>query len=155
VLGAAAIGHYFHVNPEAINAALSEYTPNNQRSQLHKTSRNLLVLDYYNANPSSMEAAITHFAGLQGEKKYLVLGDMLELGEESVNEHLRIIELLHQKKLEKYLLVGSIFKSVKPEMACETSIEAAEILQKKYLDNYLILIKGSRGIALENVIPLL
>jgi UDP-N-acetylmuramoyl-tripeptide--D-alanyl-D-alanine ligase len=155
LLCAACVGNYFNIDEQSINNALSEYIPTNNRSQLHQTEKNKLILDYYNANPTSMKAAIENFASLDVENKCLVLGDMLELGEDSANEHQEIINLLKEKKLNNFFLVGPIFKSILNENSFSNSDEAREYLQNINLTNNLILIKGSRGIKLEKIIDVL
>jgi UDP-N-acetylmuramoyl-tripeptide--D-alanyl-D-alanine ligase len=152
LLCAACVGNYFKVDEQLINEALSEYMPNNNRSQLHKTEKNTLILDYYNANPTSMRAAIENFAQLQLQNKYLVLGDMLELGEESLIEHQAIIDLLHEKKLTNYFLVGPIFNSITSHQSFNNSSEARLFLKSLDLKDKTILIKGSRGIKLETIL---
>ena len=154
-LCAACIGNYFKIEEDLINEALQNYTPTNNRSQLQKTENNSLILDYYNANPSSMQAAIENFYNMHAEHKMLVLGDMLELGEESINEHKAIITLLHDKKLDDYLLVGPIFSSLQKEKSFVTSKQAHDFLQLNPIKNKTILVKGSRGIALEEVVKVL
>ncbi len=154
-LCAACVGNYFKIEEGLINDALQNYVPTNNRSQLQKTENNSLILDYYNANPSSMQAAIENFYNMQADAKMLVLGDMLELGEESTSEHQAIINLLHEKKLDDYLLVGPIFSSLQKEKSFTTSKQAQEFLQANSVKNKTILIKGSRGIALEEVVKAL
>ncbi|HXU28839.1 MAG TPA: UDP-N-acetylmuramoyl-tripeptide--D-alanyl-D-alanine ligase [Bacteroidia bacterium] len=154
-LCAACVGNYFKIEEGLINEAIQNYVPTNNRSQLQKTENNSLILDYYNANPSSMQAAIENFYNMSATDKMLVLGDMLELGDESVMEHQAIINLLHEKKLNDYLLVGPIFSSLQKEKSFVTSKEAGEFLQANPTKNKTILIKGSRGIALEEVVKAL
>ena len=152
LLCAACIGNFFKVDENLINEALSEYEPSNNRSQLHKTQRNTLILDYYNANPTSMRAAIENFAQLQLPNKYLILGDMLELGDESIQEHMAIVDLLKEKNLNDYSLVGPIFKSITSVNSYLDSNEAKAHLNNLNLNGKTILIKGSRGIKLEIVL---
>jgi UDP-N-acetylmuramoyl-tripeptide--D-alanyl-D-alanine ligase len=154
-LCAACVGNYFKIEESLINEALENYAPTNNRSQLQKTENNSLILDYYNANPTSMQAAIENFYNMSANAKMLVLGDMLELGEESITEHQAIINLLHEKKFEDYLLVGPIFSSLQKEKSFTTSKQAQEFLQAHPTKNKTILIKGSRGIALEEVVKVL
>ena len=152
LLCAACVGNFFKVDENLINEALSEYEPSNNRSQLHKTERNTLILDYYNANPTSMRAAIENFAQLQLTGKCLILGDMLELGEESIAEHKAIIDLLHEKKLNDYFLVGPIFKGITSTKSFNSSEEARGFLSTLNLKDKTILVKGSRGIKLEVIL---
>jgi len=154
-LCAACVGNYFKVEEALINDALQNYAPTNNRSQLQKTENNSLILDYYNANPTSMQAAIENFYNMAADAKMLVLGDMLELGEESITEHQAIINLLHEKKFDNYLLVGPIFSSLQKEKSFINSKQAQEFLQVNPAKNKTILIKGSRGIALEEVVKAL
>lgn len=158
LLCAACIGNYFKVEDAAINQALREYTPSNNRSQLHKTKSNTLILDYYNANPSSMSLAIENFAGLDQPNKMAILGDMLELGEESEKEHDAIVELLKQKQLSNVLLVGPLFVQAGKKVNAQTfasSEEAVQHLKAHPVSGSSILIKGSRGIKLEKVVEVL
>jgi len=154
-LCAACVGNYFKIEGHLINEALHHYIPTNNRSQLQQTENNRLILDYYNANPSSMQAAIENFYNMNAENKMLVLGDMLELGEESIEEHKAIITLLNDKKLNDYLLVGPIFSSLQKEKSFVNSKQAHDFLQANPVKSKTILIKGSRGIALEEVVKVL
>jgi UDP-N-acetylmuramoyl-tripeptide--D-alanyl-D-alanine ligase len=158
LLCAACVGNYFKVEIEKINEALSEYLPTNNRSQLHKTANNTLILDYYNANPTSMEAAIENFAKLNQPNKMVVLGDMLELGNESASEHAKIIELVNQKNIPNVILVGEHFMQVGQNSNAKifkNSDDAAAYLKQLSLKNQTALIKGSRGIKLEKVVEVL
>lgn len=158
LLCAACVGNYFKVEIEKINEALSEYLPTNNRSQLHKTANNTLILDYYNANPTSMEAAIENFAKLNQPNKMLVLGDMLELGNESESEHAKIVELVNQKNIPNVILVGEYFMQAGQNSNAKTfknSDDAAAYLKQLSLKNQTALIKGSRGIKLEKVVEVL
>jgi UDP-N-acetylmuramoyl-tripeptide--D-alanyl-D-alanine ligase len=152
LLAAACIGNYFKVDEKFINEAISQYVPDNNRSQFKKTERNRLILDYYNANPTSMQVAIENFATTNFEQKFLILGDMLELGEDAEKEHIAVVKLLQEKKLNNYLLVGELFKSVATSNCVMNSEEALVYLQEKKLTNHTLLIKGSRGIKLEKVL---
>ncbi len=151
-LCAACVGTFFKVEDALIINALENYEPTNNRSQLFKTESNTLILDYYNANPSSMQLAIENFANMSAENKMLVLGDMLELGEESAAEHNAIIKLLKEKGLHDYILVGPIFSSLQKERSFVSSAPAFEFCKTNQVKNKTILIKGSRGIALEEVV---
>ena len=169
LLCAACVGNYFKVDDANINQALKEYTPSNNRSQLHKTKSNTLILDYYNANPSSMSLAIENFANLSHPNKMVILGDMLELGSESEKEHDAIVTLLQQKNISNALLVGPLFiqagKNLSPSFSptgegsgwrtFTTSDEAVEFLKQNKIADSTILIKGSRGIKLEKVVDVL
>lgn len=158
LLCAACVGNYFKVEDELINQALREYTPSNNRSQLHKTKHNTLILDYYNANPSSMSLSIENFASLNHPNKMLILGDMLELGSESEKEHDAIVNLLKEKNLSNALLVGPLFIHAGKKVGAQTfatSDEAVEYLKQHPIKDATILIKGSRGIKLEKVVEVL
>ena len=158
LLCAACVGHYFKVDDANINQALKEYTPSNNRSQLHKTKSNTLILDYYNANPSSMSLAIENFANLNHPNKMVILGDMLELGSESEKEHDAIVILLQQKNISNALLVGPLFVAAGKKVSAKTfsnSDEAVEFLKQNKIADSTILIKGSRGIKLEKVVEVL
>jgi UDP-N-acetylmuramoyl-tripeptide--D-alanyl-D-alanine ligase len=158
LLCAACVGNYFKVEDAEINKALSEYAPSNNRSQLYKTKHNTLILDYYNANPSSMSLALENFAGLGHSNKMVILGDMLELGEESAKEHDAIVELLRQKNLANSLLVGPLFMEAGKKNKLKTfatSDDAMNYLMEHPVKDTAILIKGSRGIKLEKVVDLL
>ena len=155
---AACVGNYFKVEDAQINQALREYTPSNNRSQLHKTKSNTLILDYYNANPSSMSLAIENFAGLSQTNKMVILGDMLELGAESEKEHDAIVTLLQQKNISNVVLVGPLFMAAVKNTntkAFLNSDEAVEFLKQNKIADSTILIKGSRGIKLEKVVDVL
>ena len=106
---AVTIGLYFGIVPEQIDHALQTYKPTNSRSELREVGSNRLVVDAYNANPSSMSAALTNFSFFDGEHKMVILGDMRELGEESLEEHKRIVKQLQGMELERIWLVGSEF----------------------------------------------
>ena len=154
-LAAVTIGRYFNIEEIVIKEALEAYEPSNNRSQLKKTDRNVLFLDAYNANPSSMNVAITNFANLKVKNKLVILGDMLELGDDSEKEHLALIDLLDEKGLKKVYLVGNIFSKVNTRSNCKTFKLVDELgteLKQEEVKNYYILIKGSRGIQLEKVI---
>jgi UDP-N-acetylmuramoyl-tripeptide--D-alanyl-D-alanine ligase len=152
LLAAACIGSHFGVDGEMICQALEAYKPANNRSQYLQTDRNRLILDAYNANPSSMTLAIKNFTGLSNGKKMMVLGDMLELGDESVNEHRKIIDLVLQQRIDEVFLVGPQFIKADDQKRFshfENADEAKKYFQAHPKSGYLILIKGSRGIQLE------
>ncbi len=158
ILVAAAIGSYFGVEMELIREAIEAYTPENNRSQFVRTHRNHIVMDAYNANPSSMEAAIAHFTKYPAPDKVLILGDMLELGEESLAEHQRILDLASGSGAKKIMLVGSQFHQANYDQgnwSFFNADEALEFLSKNTLSGKTILVKGSRGIRLEKLLPFL
>ena len=158
IMAALAIGRYFGVPREDAFDAIREYKPVNKRSQLLKTERNTLVVDAYNANPSSMAVALNSFAALKAEKKLALLGDMRELGEASLSEHLAVLRLLDDAGLDA-CLVGEEFRKACEEFGpnswkCySTSEQLAEALAAMNLSGYTLLVKGSRGIQMEKVIP--
>lgn len=163
VLAALAAGALYGVDPEMAVKAIEEYYPSNNRSQLSKGDRNTLIIDAYNANPTSMRAALENFRDMVSEKKAMVLGDMLELGEFSENEHLEILRLAISFSADKVFLVGKEFgkaaiKSAQGDPAVElfeTSDALRERLEKNQIVGMTILIKGSRGTRLERAIPAL
>ncbi|MBI3133379.1 MAG: UDP-N-acetylmuramoyl-tripeptide--D-alanyl-D-alanine ligase [Bacteroidetes bacterium] len=151
-LAAICIGRYFNVSPDAINEALSNYIPSNKRSQVEKTKRNTLIVDCYNANATSMMAALQNFVAIPHEKKFAILGDMLELGPISATEHQKITDYLRDKNIE-VVLVGNEFGSTNSSFKkykLVTDLIAAKSLTT--IQDHLILIKGSRGIKLEMVL---
>jgi len=156
VMAAVAIGKYFGLYDNIIKNGLEKYIPQNNRSQLTITQKNKLVVDAYNANPTSMRAAILNFIQLKADKKTLILGDMLELGEYSSLEHQNIVDLLQQNKINNVLLVGEDFSATKNSyLNFNTISELATYLNSQPITDNYILIKGSRGIKLENVLPIL
>jgi UDP-N-acetylmuramoyl-tripeptide--D-alanyl-D-alanine ligase len=156
VLAAITIGDYFGITTDQIKNGLENYIPQNNRSQLTVTEHNKLVVDTYNANPTSMHAAILNFGQMQVEKKTLILGDMLELGDQSAEEHQIIVNLLQQKRFKNVLLVGEVFKKTLNTYSTFQNVDdLINFVHKNPLINNYILIKGSRGIKLEKVIPLL
>ena len=156
LLAAAAVGRYFGIPATDIKTALQAYQPANKRSQLMHTHQNTLILDAYNANPSSMMAALVNFQDMEVKNKTLILGDMRELGAESQKEHQRIIAFLTQMNLDLILLVGKEFNTLThPFLGFGNTAELKAWLAEHPLRDRFILIKGSRGIALETCIDLL
>lgn len=156
LLAAAAVGRYFGIPATDIKTALQAYQPANKRSQLMHTHQNTLILDAYNANPSSMMAALVNFQDMEVKNKTLILGDMRELGAESQKEHQRIIAFLTQMNLDLILLVGKEFNTLThPFLGFSNTAELKAWLAEHPLRDRFILIKGSRGIALETCIDLL
>jgi UDP-N-acetylmuramoyl-tripeptide--D-alanyl-D-alanine ligase len=159
VICAICIGNYFGVEKHFINDAISNYLPEMNRSQLKKTNKNTLILDAYNANPSSMMLAIKHFVRQPFPNKYVVLGDMFELGDYSYQEHKLILDELFIHPDVKCLLVGTHFNQFKNNYLgfsfCENINLAQNFIEKNKIADFAILIKGSRGIALEKLVPLL
>ena len=161
VLAAICVGEYFGVPFEAAVKAIEAYTPANSRSQMTRTERNTLFLDAYNANPSSMAAALSNFTLSEAPLKIALLGDMRELGEDSVGEHIKVLEILRSSGLNAYL-VGEEFGKAIAETGGDcvlgwfrTSSELAAHLQSHPVEGALILVKGSRGIQMEKTIPAL
>lgn len=159
VLAALAIGEYFGVRKDAAIAAIEGFTPTNNRSQMTRTEANTLIVDAYNANPSSMAAALDNFANVESARKVALLGDMRELGDDSVAEHVKVVEKLTAMGLEAYL-VGEEFKKALAATGAgfdwfESSEALAAGLSANPLRDAVILIKGSRGIQMEKVLPVL
>jgi UDP-N-acetylmuramoyl-tripeptide--D-alanyl-D-alanine ligase len=130
----------------------------NNRSQLTKTKYNSLILDAYNANPSSLGAAIENFSLIKSEQKVAILGDMLELGSESNEEHRNILKLLESKKFSKVILVGPEFGKLSSEFKAEyfnDSQQTLNWLSKNPIQGATVLVKGSRGIKLEKLLEAL
>jgi UDP-N-acetylmuramoyl-tripeptide--D-alanyl-D-alanine ligase len=156
VLAAATIGHFFGMKNAQIKQGLENYEPQNNRSQLLVSAKNKLIVDAYNANPTSMQAAIQNFAAMQVETKTAILGEMLELGSQSADEHQAIINLLKEKSFTNVLLVGKAFQKCTSDYnAFETVEKLIAFISENNIDNQTILIKGSRGIHLEKIISLL
>ncbi len=153
ILSAVAIGHYFGISNEKIKEALENYIPQNNRSQFTETENNKLIIDAYNANPTSMRAAILNFAQMQAKQKTLIIGDMLELGSQSEVEHQKIVELIKEHDFSEVYLVGKCFQKTDSDFKNFTGVDELKIfLQNNPLKNRFILIKGSRGIHLEKII---
>ena len=149
LLAAISIGHYLGVQPYEINHALTNYTPSNNRSQLEVTKHNNLIVDAYNANPTSMEAALVNFAQMQVAPKMAILGDMRELGEVSVAEHQKIINLLNTLPIQQIWLVGEEFgKTTTTFQKYKNIEEVKEAIRQEQPQGFYILIKGSNGIKL-------
>jgi UDP-N-acetylmuramoyl-tripeptide--D-alanyl-D-alanine ligase len=158
IRAAVATGLFLGVGMEDIAEAVSKYQPGNNRSQVKTTDNNTLICDSYNANPTSMRAAIKSFAELKAVRKVLILGDMLELGEKSDEEHRKLIEELKLMKYEKIFLVGSEFKKASGDSVFSLFNDVGELrehLKSEPVSGSLILIKGSRGMTLEKVYDLL
>ena len=162
VMAAIAVGDHFGVTLEEAVAAIEAYVPSNNRSQMMKTERNTLIVDAYNANPTSMEAALKNFANVESDNKVAMLGDMLELGSESVAEHVRIAEMAISLGLKRVCFVGAEFakalESISTDdgvVAFATSAELTEWLKETGLSDAVILIKGSRGTRMEKTMEAL
>ena len=149
VLAAVTVGLFYGVAPEMINKAIENYIPSNNRSQLTETGRNHLIVDAYNANPTSMAAAIDNFALMQVGPKMAILGDMRELGESSHDEHVAAVNKLMSCEFDQVWLVGSEFEAVDCDYRKFADVEAVkEAIKAEPINGYYILIKGSNGIRL-------
>ncbi|MBO7471933.1 MAG: UDP-N-acetylmuramoyl-tripeptide--D-alanyl-D-alanine ligase [Bacteroidaceae bacterium] len=150
---AVTIGLYFGIAPEQIDHALSAYKPTNSRSELKEVGSNRLVIDAYNANPSSMSAALTNFSFFDSKHKMVILGDMRELGEESLEEHKRIVKQLQEMELERIWLVGEEFSKVAEEgmRVFKDVEEVKEALRAEPISDSTILIKGSNSTKLHQL----
>jgi UDP-N-acetylmuramoyl-tripeptide--D-alanyl-D-alanine ligase len=158
ILAAICIGDFFDMSPEEINAGLSNYQPKNNRSQLTKTEKNTVICDFYNANPSSMTAALKNIAALSANKKTAILGDMFELGPESIGQHELIAKQAAESGLDEIIFIGKDFYAFKDDVKgifFETPAEAASYLQENPVQDHLVLLKGSRGMKLESLLQYL
>jgi len=164
VLAAIAVGQYFGVPVKDAVKAVNAYIPSNNRSQMVRTGRNTLIVDAYNANPMSMAAALDSFSAVESDVKVLCLGNMGELGKESVAEHVKLLDRLVCGRFNRIILVGEQFKIALEEMSAAgtstfspqwfaTSDEAAECLHNEPVEGATVLIKGSRSTKMEKVIP--
>ncbi|HSN10268.1 MAG TPA: UDP-N-acetylmuramoyl-tripeptide--D-alanyl-D-alanine ligase [Hanamia sp.] len=155
ILAATCIGKYFKVDDENIKKAIENYHPSNSRSQLIQKDSNTIILDAYNANPGSMKAAIENFANMEGNKKILLLGSMMELGADSEKEHAAIISLINKYQWYAVVLVGENFREIiNNYINLENSTEARDWLKKTDPKNSLILIKGSRSMQMERSVSI-
>lgn len=155
-LAAVTIGRFFGVEPAKIDKALAEYLPQNNRSQLKKTADNILIVDAYNANPTSMIASISNFRNMEAAHKMLILGDMRELGKDSAEEHQKIVDYLEECNFENVALVGEQFAATHHSYPTYPDANTLIIeLQKTKPTRKMILIKGSNGIKLSTVIDYL
>ncbi|HWD87059.1 MAG TPA: UDP-N-acetylmuramoyl-tripeptide--D-alanyl-D-alanine ligase [Mucilaginibacter sp.] len=162
ILAAICIGLYFGIDPHKINTGISGYQPKNNRSQVTRTSTNTLICDYYNANPSSMAVAIENLGKLTADHKVLVLGDMFEMGDEAAVEHEDVLHKALNTDVDKRFFIGPEFaRSRKSEIGGQRSAifyptveEAIEAFKAHPIRNSTVLIKGSRGMALERLVEL-
>lgn len=147
------VGNYFGIPFDRMKQAIEAYSPDNARSQLLKKGNNTIVLDAYNANPSSMMVAIDNFKQMEGDQKWAFLGGMMELGEDSVIEHKAIVHQLEVAGFEKVILVGGDFLTIKsPFNTFVNSEEAAAWLREHKPENITVLIKGSRSMKMEKLL---
>ena len=158
IMAAVAVGNYFEVDTHAIVEAIENYLPANHRSQIIETERNQLLMDAYNANPTSMEAALINFSKRCGQRAMLILGDMLELGDASEAEHANILKLVIDLDFRNVVLVGLEFAKVyagNDWIHVNKVEELISLFKEDAPTGYEILIKGSRGIRLEKLLPFL
>ncbi|UAY56312.1 UDP-N-acetylmuramoyl-tripeptide--D-alanyl-D-alanine ligase [Arachidicoccus terrestris] len=157
VLCAVALGRYFDIPDDTIQKAIAAYAPSNSRSQLIHKDSNQIILDAYNANPSSMQAAILNFSKMKADNKVLILGGMKELGQESPAEHLKLKALIDQSgSWDKVILIGPEFEGIAPEYSWfKDQHAAAEALENTPFRNSYILVKGSRSNGLEKLVEVL
>ena len=157
VLAAVAVGRFFKIPAERISRAIAAYEPTNNRSQLKKTENNELIIDAYNANPSSMKVALDNFSTMSVSPKALILGDMRELGPTSDELHTEVITRIKEGNYDKVFLCGEHFQKAagKDFTTYATTEELIEALRKNPLKGYHVLIKGSHGMALERVVEVL
>tara|TARA_R110002050_G_scaffold54044_1_gene122609 strand:- start:214 stop:1017 length:804 start_codon:yes stop_codon:yes gene_type:complete len=156
---AIAIGAYLEVSPEKIKAGIEGYVPSNNRSQLIAKGTNTILMDAYNANPTSMLAALENFKQAKGENKIMFLGDMFELGKDAESEHQNIVDFLTENPFGTTYLVGSNFYKTSTESSAikqyENFNDLEKVLKQAPSKNATILIKASRGMALERILEIL
>ena len=164
VMAAIAVGKQFGVTLEEAVKAIEAYVPSNNRSQMTKTAKNTLIVDAYNANPTSMAAALENFSNVSAECKVAMLGDMLELGEESLAEHIAVVRSVASRGFAATYFVGKEFAATSAQFTDSelasmkffaTSDELAQYLTEHPQEGATVLIKGSRGTRMEKVIPVL
>ncbi|RRN77572.1 UDP-N-acetylmuramoyl-tripeptide--D-alanyl-D-alanine ligase, partial [Pseudoxanthomonas sp. SGD-10] len=159
LLAGIAIGKKFGLSADEINQGIESYSPQNNRSQIIKTERNTIIGDFYNANPTSMLLAIENIAKLDADKKVLILGDMFELGDESLNEHRAVIEKALFFSFEKAIFLGKEFSKAKllndKAEFFDTPVDLISASKLSTFSDALILLKGSRGMKLEQLLEYL
>ncbi len=158
IKAAMATGLFLGVEMTDIVYAVENYQPANNRSQIKITKNNTLICDSYNANPTSMNLALESFAGIQAVRKLVILGDMLELGEKSEEEHIKFLNELQSHKVEMALLVGPVFQKVSSKSGFKSFSDVQKLidfLKNEPVKGNTILIKGSRRIGLEKIYDLL
>ncbi len=156
VLAAVAAGHYFNIPVDTIKSAIEQYLPSNSRSQWLETEHNKIILDAYNANPSSMKLALENFATIEADNKWVLLGAMKEMGNESIQEHQALVDLLQVLGFKNVILTGREFSSAQhPYSWFENAEEVREHLKTHPIRLAAILIKGSRGAKMETVLDVL
>lgn len=153
VLTAVTVGKYFNVPDKKIIYAIENYIPTNSRSQLIEKGTNRIILDAYNANPSSMKVAIENFSKLQSSSKILMLGGMMELGKESVAEHHNIVDIINQFQWKKVVLVGGDFDKISHHhLFFKNADDAAKWFAEQDFNDCNILVKGSRSMKMEKIL---
>lgn len=153
ISAAITIGNYFNVSLEQIKNAIENYVPSNNRSQVINTETNKVILDAYNANPTSMKAALESFSKLHGNNKIIILGDMFELGEYSSKEHQNIVDMIEKLDLNKAFLIGdNFYKTITECKKFKNFYEFEDYVKNNPIENSTILVKGSRGMALERIV---
>ena len=156
IAAAISIGAYFKVSEKEIKEAIESYVPQNNRSQIIETANNKIILDAYNANPSSMRVALENFATIKTDNKVVIMGDMFELGEETLYEHQAIVDLATSLSFDEIFLVGENFHQTVSEKHQFLSYNLLETyIKKKPLEKKSILIKGSRGMRLERILDVI
>ena len=150
------MGKYFNVSLDDVKKGIESYVPANNRSQIIEKNGHQIILDAYNANPSSMKVALENFANLEADQKIVFLGDMFELGSSAKKEHQEIADLASSMKFNTTILVGKNFSGTNTnEITFETFEDLAVFLKNTSLLKSAILIKGSRGMALERILDIL
>jgi UDP-N-acetylmuramoyl-tripeptide--D-alanyl-D-alanine ligase len=153
ISAAITIGNHFNISKEKIKEAIENYIPSNNRSEIIKTKTNTIILDAYNANPTSMKAALDSFKMYKGAHKTVILGDMFELGDFSTKEHQKTVDLVEKLEFDNLMLVGeNFYKTTTEHKKLKTFLELKEYLLDKPLQESTIFIKGSRSMALERVV---
>jgi len=159
IMASIAIGSFFNVPVDDIKNALESFEPSGNRSQLINTSTNVVILDAYNANPTSMNASIINFSRMDYKEKVAIIGDMFELGKESSTEHQIVLDLLKDQSFNQVILVGNTFSLLTKDPSafiCFKDVEEAyQYLKENPIKNSSVLIKGSRGVRLEKIVELL
>jgi UDP-N-acetylmuramoyl-tripeptide--D-alanyl-D-alanine ligase len=159
IMTALCIGKYFGVDAEKANKAVAQYEPGNMRSQLMQKGTNKIILDAYNANPSSMQAAVENLAAMKSNRKVVILGDMFELEGEAEKEHRQLGKLIGEKNFKDVYLCGTLFKAALTEIPqakyFENKTALAEDLKQHPITDAIILVKASRGIGLETIVEYL
>jgi UDP-N-acetylmuramoyl-tripeptide--D-alanyl-D-alanine ligase len=158
IKAAVAAGLFLGIDMKDIAEEIEKYNSGNNRSQIRVTKHNTLICDSYNANPSSMQVALESFSRIDAGKKMCILGDMLELGEKSEQEHIKVLKFLEEKKISNVLFAGPVFLKVTAKSGFRSFPDARKL--KAYLaseppEGFHILVKASRGIALEQIYDLL